>query len=175
MPRVVTRVVGSRVELYHTETRVTHKRTRTPHGAGARGPGRAPGGCRRALRQQPGVAVLGKNGPVAGLSADSSPTVLQSQRGYRRAETADGPRWRQSVLHMRAQMLRSLFLARCGSIQSLHSRPLCAGSLLTPPFFFCETCALSPQEHTGIGNQASFMKAFWGSSNRISGRGQRVV
>ena len=37
-----------------------------------------------------------------------------SLRGYRRAETADGPRRRQSVLHMRAQMLRSLFLARHG-------------------------------------------------------------
>ena len=36
-----------------------------------------------------------------------------SLRGYRRAETADGPRRRQSVLQMRAQMLQSLFLAPC--------------------------------------------------------------
>eukprot|EP00964_Phaeocystis_antarctica_P132604 scaffold96727_cov59-Phaeocystis_antarctica.AAC.4 len=51
-----------------------------------------------------------------------------SLRGYRRAETTDGLRRRQSVIHMRAQMLPSLFLARHGSI---HDR--CAPVRCLPP------------------------------------------
>ena len=89
---------------------------------------------------------MGKFRPVAGLSgraknmgkhstfhAPSSPAAYPSLRGYRTAETADGPRRRQSVLHMRAQMLQSLFFARCGSIQSC-SQPLNSSLLPTPPF-----------------------------------------
>ena len=41
---------------------------------------------------------------AADLSAAASP-AYPSLRGYGRAETADGPRRRQSVSHMRAQML----------------------------------------------------------------------
>ena len=63
---------------------------------------------------------------------------------YRRAETADGPRRRESVLHMRAQMLRSLFLARHGSI---HGRfpPIRWGAAYPPCI---EICAFLSQEHT---------------------------
>ena len=53
-----------------------------------------------------------------------------SLRSYRRAETADGPRRRQSVLHMRAQMLRSLFLARRASIHGRRPPVRCL-----PPLF----------------------------------------
>ena len=67
---------------------------------------------------------------------------LPSLRGYRRAETADGPRRRQSVIHMRAQMLRSIFLARHGSI---HGR--CAPVRCLPPPVF-EICAFPSHKNT---------------------------
>ena len=79
----------------------------------------------------------------------SSPTdqpltspAYPSLRGYRRAETADGPRRRQSVIHMRAQMLRSIFLARHGSI---HGR--CAPVRCLPPPVF-EICAFPSHKNT---------------------------
>ena len=112
---------------------------------------------------------MGKFRPVAGLSgraknmsnistfdAPSSPAAHPSLGGYRTAETADGPRRRQSVLQMRAQMLRSLFLAPCTAPSSRCSRPLFSGSLHTPPVF--EICALPSQELTGnLGpNQVNF-------------------
>ena len=82
-------------------------------------------------------------GKILTFVSASSPWNLLA---YRRAETADGPRRRQSVLHMRAQMLRSLFLARHGSIHG----PFPSDSLPTPPvlkfvhFFLKNTLELGP-------------------------------
>jgi len=78
---------------------------------------------------------------AADLSAAASP-AYPSLRGYGRAETADGPRRRQSVIHMRAQMLRSIFLARHGSI---HGR--CAPVRCLPPPVF-EICAFPSHKNT---------------------------
>ena len=100
---------------------------------------------------------------------------LPSLRGYRRAETADGPRRRQSVIHMRAQMLRSIFLARHGSI---HGR--CAPVRCLPPPVF-EICAFPSHKNTLEFSRESSICAnlgLCGASSRnsaetlLSGRGQ---
>ena len=80
--------------------------------------------CRRPRPREKLSANLGPRRPFGRsqkfpqILLFSSPTetspAYPSLRGYRRAETADGPRRQQSVIHMRAQMLRSLFLARHG-------------------------------------------------------------
>ena len=82
-------------------------------------------------------------GKILTFVSASSPWNLLA---YRRAETADGPLRRQSVLHMRAQMLRSLFLARHGSIHGRFPPIRC----LPPPvlkfvhFFLKNTLELGP-------------------------------
>ena len=102
---------------------------------------------------------------------------LPSLRGYRRAETADGPRRRHSVLHMRAQMPWSLFLARCGSIHGRSSPVRCFPPPLVLKFvhFLLKNtlelgrifrrifCKFGPES-------GKCMKECWGASNRNSGR-----